>query len=187
MCFRMNRPATSRVGRPGCLDPVWHTEPKLPFSVLQSIGAAKLHQWVGDVDDLIQRRKQQAFLTTIPRFAHRLPNVDRAAVRELRIAQKQNPKTQESGTRGRWFEPTQLYHRCGLLRVPSNVLIEPMYLRRLKYKRHYKWHCGWSVWFELKVAPSLLARVSPLMSAMSLKSERAGPPNQDPVSLERLI
>jgi len=40
MCFRMNRPATSRVGRPGCPDPVWHTELKRSSRTFQSISAA---------------------------------------------------------------------------------------------------------------------------------------------------
>src|SRR6266404_9034236 len=36
----MNRPATSRVGRPGCPGPVWHTELKRPSRKFQSICAA---------------------------------------------------------------------------------------------------------------------------------------------------
>jgi hypothetical protein len=48
------------------------------------------------------------------------------------------------GTGGRWFEPTQLYHTHKILCGFSNILIDLTYLPALKYKRRYKWYCGWS-------------------------------------------
>ncbi|MCP1835626.1 hypothetical protein J2R76_003966 [Bradyrhizobium sp. USDA 4532] len=40
MCFKMNSPATSRVGKPGSPDPAWHTELKRSFRMFQPISAA---------------------------------------------------------------------------------------------------------------------------------------------------
>ncbi len=60
MCFKMNRPATSRVGKPGCPDPAWQRTEALiqdvPFDQ-----CCQPHQRMTHVDDLIERLKQQVF------------------------------------------------------------------------------------------------------------------------------
>ena len=42
--------------------------------------------------------------------------------------------------------------------ISSMLLIDLTYLPRLKYKRRYKWHCGWSRWFERKTIVGSPAR-----------------------------
>jgi hypothetical protein len=58
---------------------------------------------------------------------------------------------------------------CGF----SNVLIGLTYLPALKYKRRYKWHCGWLREVVLRMVDGLLARASPKMSAKSIHASTA--------------
>jgi hypothetical protein len=81
------------------------------------------------VDDLVQRRKQQVFLAIIRGLLVAFPNDH--AIRESRIAQKKNPKTQESEVQHLAFlQNATLYqdHFCLFLR-PNRILHGRLQLR----------------------------------------------------------
>src|SRR5436305_4607235 len=73
MCFRMKRPATSRVGRPGwpgsrLAHRAEATIEKAPIDLTR-----QAHQRMPHVDDLIERRPQQVLLAIVSRSSHLTP------------------------------------------------------------------------------------------------------------------
>lgn len=76
MCFRMNKPATSRDGTPCCPPPSLGHRTKAVIPKLSVDQRRQPHQRWPTSMDLIKRRKQEVFLATIPWFAHRLHNAD---------------------------------------------------------------------------------------------------------------
>jgi hypothetical protein len=70
MCFRMNSPATSRVGKPGRTGQADRAEPAVEKVPVDPI--PQQHQRMLQVDDPIQCRLQEVFLAFVPRSSHRV-------------------------------------------------------------------------------------------------------------------
>src|SRR5207248_7739236 len=77
MCFKMNSPATSRVGNGGWPGPEVHTLANRPAVEKLPIDLARQpHQRMSKIDDVLERRSQQILLTIVSRLRHRAPNAD---------------------------------------------------------------------------------------------------------------